>query len=238
MTSHDISRRGADSSDVTALSHLYRGELYRSTVWRTRLDATTNWSVATTGIALSVTYSSPQASALPLLLVSLLVAVFLTTEARRYRFFDFWRIRAHILELHFFGPILRGQRPQLGDAWGELLFRDYHKPSLHIGWMEAVGRRVRRTYGCIFAIQGVAYLGKLLVHPDPVRSIHELFDRAALGPIHGAHVLLCGLVFHSAWVAIAIATYLLRRGSSLAAALNQARDPVLDLARGRLAEAL
>ena len=30
----------------------YRGEMYRSTVWRTRLDTTTNWSVVTTGIAL------------------------------------------------------------------------------------------------------------------------------------------------------------------------------------------
>ena len=32
-----------NAADITALSHLYRGEMYRSTVWRTRLDATTNW---------------------------------------------------------------------------------------------------------------------------------------------------------------------------------------------------
>jgi uncharacterized membrane protein len=38
------------------LAHLYRGEMYRSKVWRTRLDATTNWAVATTGIALSVAF--------------------------------------------------------------------------------------------------------------------------------------------------------------------------------------
>ena len=30
---------GFDTADITALSHLYRGEVYRSTVWRTRLDA-------------------------------------------------------------------------------------------------------------------------------------------------------------------------------------------------------
>jgi uncharacterized membrane protein len=237
MSAHDFPRRTLDAADVTALSHLYRGELYRSTVWRTRLDATTNWSVATTGIALSVTFSSPQASPLPLLLVSLLVAVFLTTEARRYRFFDFWRIRAHILELHFFGPILRGRGPQLGSGWGDLLFRDYHQPHLHIGWFEAVGRRVRRTYGCIFAIQGVAYIGKLLVHPTAATSMQDVLERAALGPLPGDFVLFCGLAFHGAWIAIAIATYLLRRGSPLAASLNQSPDPILDLARGRLAEA-
>ena len=47
-----------NTADITALSHLYRGELYRSTVWRTRLDTTTNWAVLTTGIALSLTFSS------------------------------------------------------------------------------------------------------------------------------------------------------------------------------------
>ena len=80
--------RPFSAADLGALAHLYRGELYRSTVWRSRLDMTTNWSVATTGIALTVTFSSSTASPLPLLLVGLLVAVFLSTEARRYRFFD------------------------------------------------------------------------------------------------------------------------------------------------------
>src|SRR5438105_7261098 len=87
-----------NAADITALSHLYRGELYRSTVWRTRLDATTNWAVVTTGIALSLTFSSESASPLPLVLVGILVAIFLYIEARRYRFFDFWRILAHLLE--------------------------------------------------------------------------------------------------------------------------------------------
>ena len=39
-----------DSAELGALAHLYRGEVYRSTIWRTRLDNTTNWSVATLGI--------------------------------------------------------------------------------------------------------------------------------------------------------------------------------------------
>src|SRR5260370_1025116 len=102
-----------NTADITALSHLYRGELYRSTVWRTRLDTTTNWAVLTTGIALSLTFSSESASPLPLVLVGLLVATFLHIEARRYRFFDFWRMRAHVLEVHFFGPILRGHGVQV-----------------------------------------------------------------------------------------------------------------------------
>jgi hypothetical protein len=50
------------AAEIGALAHLYRGEMYRSTVWRTRLDTTTNWAVVTTGIALSVTFSSVQAT--------------------------------------------------------------------------------------------------------------------------------------------------------------------------------
>jgi uncharacterized membrane protein len=45
------------AAEIGALAHLYRGEVYRSTVWRTRLDSSTNWAVVTTGIALSATYT-------------------------------------------------------------------------------------------------------------------------------------------------------------------------------------
>ena len=50
-----------DAATIGALAHLYRGEVYRSTIWRTRLDNTTNWAVVILGIALSVTFSSREA---------------------------------------------------------------------------------------------------------------------------------------------------------------------------------
>jgi uncharacterized membrane protein len=221
-----------DSSDITALSHLYRGELYRSTVWRTRLDATTNWAVLTTGIALSLTFSSEQASPLPLVLVGLLVATFLIIEARRYRFFDFWRMRAHVLEVHFFGPILKGEGVQTANGWNEILYQDYKAPNLHISYLEAVGRRLRSNYCWIFAIQVTAYLGKLLIHPEPVASLHELFVRATIGPIPGQFVLLAGLIFHATWITIAMITYRGRRGAGRSRPPTPKRDRLLDLARG------
>jgi len=92
------------AAEIGALAHLYRGEVYRSTVWRTRLDSSTNWAVVTTGIALSATYSSAEASPLPMVLVGLLVSVFLLFEARRYRYFNVWRARARLLETDFYAP--------------------------------------------------------------------------------------------------------------------------------------
>jgi len=219
--------------EIGALAHLYRGELYRSTVWRTRLDTTTNWSVVTTGIALSLTFSSPAASSLPLVLVGLLVAVFLIIEARRYRFFDFWRIRTHILEVQFLGPILRGQGIRVDNNWNETLYRDYQAPTLHITLLEAAGRRLRRNYGWIFGIQVTAYVGKLLIHPFPVLSLEEVWLRAAIGPIPGQLVLVCGLLFHGAWIAIAVLTMGRRMGASRRRPSRPHIDSVLDLARGQ-----
>jgi uncharacterized membrane protein len=220
------------AAEIGALAHLYRGELYRSTVWRTRLDATTNWAVVATGIALSVTFASASASPLPLVLVGLLVAVFLFIEARRYRFFDFWRIRAHVLECHFFGPLLLGQGPRVDNGWNEILYRDYRAPNLHITFLEAAGRRLRRNYAWIFTIQLVSYVGKLLIHPQPIASLADLWERAAVGPVPGQLILLAGLAFHATWLAVALATLKSRRGAGRHHPPRPTRDAILELAAG------
>jgi uncharacterized membrane protein len=186
-----------------------------------------------TGIALSVTFSSASASPLPLALVGLLVAVFLTIEARRYRFFDFWRMRAHVLELQFFGPILRGQGVRTDNGWNEVLYQDYQHPSLHISFLEAAGRRLRRNYGWIFLIQVSAYVGKLLIHPTPITALDEVWQRAAVGPIPGQLVLLAGLLFHATWVAVAVKTLRSRRGGDRPRPWRPAQDRMLKLASGR-----
>lgn len=220
------------TADITALSHLYRGELYRSTVWRTRLDTTTNWAVLTTGIALSLTFSSESASALPLVLVGLLVSTFLSIEARRYRFFDFWRMRAHVFEVYFFGPILCGRGVRVENGWNEILYQDYRAPNLHITYAEAVGRRLRNNYCWIFLIQVTAYVGKLLIHPAPVASLQEFWMRAAIGPIPGEFVILAGLVFHATWITLAIVTFRSRRGAGRRRSEYPTKDRLLELARG------
>lgn len=219
-----------NAAEIGALAHLYRGELYRSTVWRTRLDASTNWAVVSTGLALSLTYASESASPLPLVLVGLLVAVFLSIEARRYRFFDFWRVRAHILETQFFGPILLGRGVQTDNGWNEVLYQDYRRPRLHITYLDALGRRLRKNYSWIFIIQVSAYVGKLLIHPTPIGSLDELWARATIGPVPGQLVLLAGLLFHGGWMALAFLT--LRGGRGRGQPREQpTKDRVLELAR-------
>lgn len=195
-----VKRRAAATEEfsaakIGALAHLYRGEVYRSTVWRTRLDTTTNWSVVTLGVALSITYSSPEASPLPLVLVGVLILLFLTLEARRYRFFNVWRARARWIERHFYVPMLMDGDLHTEEDWQVTLAKDYRNPQYHVSYMVAIARRVRSNYLWILLIQTLAYAGKLMVHPTPVPSFDGFVNRADIGPVPGELVLIAGAVY-------------------------------------------
>jgi uncharacterized membrane protein len=193
------------AAEIGALSHLYRGEVYRSTAWRTRLDNTTNWAVITTGVAFSLTFASEDATPLPLILVTLLVLVFLILEARRYRYFTIWRARARLLETAFLAPMLRGAPPTGG--WTETLAADLETPRFHVSYPLAVGRRLRKNYGWIFAVQAAALLGKVALHPEPLERLADLPARAAIAAVPGWAVVAAAAGFHLGWVAFAAATW-------------------------------
>ncbi len=193
-------------AELGALAHLYRGEVYRSTTWRTRLDNTTNWAVVTTGIAFSITFSGVNASPLPLVLVGLLVMVFLIFEARRYRYFNVWRARARHLETELYAPMLLGQDYERNNDWHTILANDYMHPKHHISLLRATGRRLRRSYAWLLGIQAIAYYGKLTIHPQPILELSELIDRAAIGPIAGELVIFMHAAFHLSWISVALGT--------------------------------
>jgi uncharacterized membrane protein len=205
-----------DPSELAALAHLYRGEVYRSTIWRTRLDQTTNWAVVTTGLALSLTFAGPNSSPLPLILLGLLVAVFLHFEARRYRYFNVWRARCRLIETAVYVPMLRGEGVTMDGKWNTLLADDYEKPHFHISYARSIGRRIRKNYAYILAVQGVAYVGKLAIHPTAVTSTAEFLDRAAIGPLPGWSVLLAGVIFQGGWVVLALVTLRMEQQSRTA----------------------
>lgn len=196
-------RSTLDSAEMGVVAHLYRGEVYRSTLWRTRLDTTTNWAVVTLGVALSITYASPQASPLPLVLVGVLIIFFLMLEARRYRYFNVWRARCRWIELHFIAPLLKEGDLHMEERWQDRLANDYLHPHYHVSMWTAIGRRIRRNYLWILLIQSLAYLGKLFVHPVPVESIAQFVARAAIGPVPGWLILAIGVFYCASWAAIA-----------------------------------
>ncbi|MFD3189135.1 DUF2270 domain-containing protein [Sedimentitalea sp. HM32M-2] len=200
-------RKTLNAAEIGAVAHLYRGEVYRSTIWRTRLDTTTNWAVVTLGVALSISFASPDASPLPLVLVGVLIILFLMLEARRYRYFNVWRARARWLETHFYAPLLYDGDLHLDENWQQVLAQDYLRPRYHVGFLIAIGRRIRRNYLWILLIQSMAFAGKLAVHPTPVQSLSQAMSRADVGPIPGEVIVGFGLIYVLTWSVIAIWSY-------------------------------
>ncbi|MCA0926838.1 DUF2270 domain-containing protein [Ruegeria profundi] len=195
------------AAEIGAVAHLYRGEVYRSTLWRTRLDTTTNWAVVTLGVALSISFSSPEASPLPLVLVGVLIILFLMLEARRYRYFNVWRARTRWMETHFYAPMLMDGDLHMEENWQKVLAQDYLHPKYHVGFWVAAGRRIRRNYLWILIIQALAHIGKLVVHPTPVGSFRNFIDRADIGPIPGEAIIGIGILYVGSWSALAIWSY-------------------------------
>ncbi len=196
-------RNALTPAEIGAVAHLYRGEVYRSTIWRTRLDTTTNWAVVTLGVALSISFASPDASPLPLVLVGVLIILFLMLEARRYRYFNVWRARARWLETHFYAPMLYDGDLHLEEDWQKVLADDYMKPTYHVSTLTAVGRRIRRNYLWILIIQSLAFAGKLTVHPTAATSFDEAARRADIGPIPGEAIMGVGVIYLLTWAGIA-----------------------------------
>jgi hypothetical protein len=92
--------------------------------------------------------------------------------------------------------------------WAALRASDYVNPRCHISFSRAIGRHLRRTYGWIFAIQAIAYYGKLAIHPAPLSSLAEVCDRAVIGPIPGGpRRRRRRVLFHSGWLVFALVTY-------------------------------
>ena len=207
-TAETTEKREFTPAEIGALAHLYRGEVYRSTIWRTRLDTTTNWAVVTLGVALSISFASPEASPLPLVLVGVLIILFLMLEARRYRYFNVWRARCRWMETHFYALMLDEGDLHLEENWQKTLAQDYLKPRYHIPYLLAVGRRIRSSYLWILLIQSLAFAGKLAVHPTPVLSFQQAFDRADVGPLPGEVIVGIGVIYVISWIALAWWAYL------------------------------
>jgi Predicted integral membrane protein (DUF2270) len=91
-------RRMTPAEFNTAMIHFYRGEVQRSNTWRTRLDTTTYWAVFTTGATLSFAFSSASNPHFLIPINSILIAIFLLMEARRYRYYEIWSSRVRIIE--------------------------------------------------------------------------------------------------------------------------------------------
>lgn len=218
-----IPQKLSTSEFNTAMVHFYRGEVQRSNVWRNRLDATTNWAVITTGATLSFVFSSPDNPHFVIPINTVLVAIFLFMEARRYRYYEVWANRVRVLETGYFAPMLSHRVIPPDQEWGDHLSADLISPHFTISTWEALGRRLRSNYLWIFVLLALSWALKIYIHPSPIPTITEqdrerfwelLFLRAQVGIAPGWFTVLIGAIFNLSIFFVAFSTIKLKDSSS------------------------
>lgn len=181
---------------TTALVHYYRAEMGRMNAWRGRLDLTTNWAITVVAALLSVSLSTPAAHHGLSLFAMVIVLLLLCVEARRYRFYDVYRMRIRQFERHYFGQLFGPDSKGGPEPWLMMLAQDLRHPSFRITYQRAIRRRLRRNYIWMFLILLSAWLVKLAspdlqdgASLDPVRPLDLVISHAAIGPMPGWLVL-------------------------------------------------
>lgn len=131
---------------VNVVAHYYRGELGRMAGWRDRMDRTTNWAITVVAAMLSVSLSTPTAHHGVLLFAMVLVLLLLVIEARRYRFFDVYRVRVRRIERNYLSAVFDPGAARATD-WSAQLGQDLRRPVFLTTTPTAFSRRLRRNYG-------------------------------------------------------------------------------------------
>ncbi|MFD1633934.1 DUF2270 domain-containing protein [Haloplanus ruber] len=182
---------------LSLMGHSYRGELGRTTSWRTRIDRTTNWAVVLTATLLTWAFSGSERPHYILLLGVVMMTVFLGIEVRRYRVYDIWRSRVRILEENVFANALDPEGVEQSN-WRELLSHDLRNPTIKVSVVEATSRRLRRVYFALISVLIGSWLVRLTVFATTPTG---LVGTATVGEVPGV-VLIAGVGVYYATVVV------------------------------------
>ena len=144
---------------------------------------------------------------------SVLVAIFLMMEARRYRYYEIWSSRVRVLETGYFAQLLAPDGAMPEEAWAKHLAADPITPHFTITasgpWAGDCGVTISGSLRCW---RSVGYL-KVYLHPLPARDFDVFIERATVGVVPGWFVFVVGFVFNSAVAIFAIGTLRLREAT-------------------------
>jgi len=190
------------STNVTnSLIHLYRGEMGRMTLYRVRLDTTTNWTIVTVAGITTFALGDAGVPHVVFLFAMLLTYFFLTLEARRFRIYEMSHQRVRLLEQFFYGEMLGEARDP---GWHQEMRRSLATPRSPIPHFAALGWRLRRNYLWIYAAIIVAWAIKLDFLRGEAVSFAEFVSRAAVGAVPGALILALVAAFYLAMAGLAV----------------------------------
>jgi len=171
-----------DRDTVMAVAHLYRAEMNRMSVWRQRLDVTSNWAVILATALTTFTLGSAEVPHYTLLLGLALVFISILLEGRRYRHLHHSKWRLYLLESGFFANILSpAQKSDPSPDWKRLLAADLRHTHFSISWLTGMRLRLRRNYLLVIGFMSAVWVAKLFMHPTRVTSLAEFYTRLHVG---------------------------------------------------------
>ncbi len=174
---------GPDQSAAfhTAIAHLYRAEMQRMTVWRTRLDTTTHWAILLTAGITTFALGSRETPHVVMLLGLAILTICMAIEGRRYQHLNHSRWRIGLLEHNYFAGWLCPDDPPLEPSWRRQLAADLVRPHITIDFWLATRLRLRRNYLMLCYFVTAVWLTKVFVHPSNTSDLTEFYRRLAVG---------------------------------------------------------
>jgi uncharacterized membrane protein len=171
-----------DSQFITAVAHLYRAEMNRMSVWRHRLDVTSNWTVILATALTTFTLGSVDVPHYTLLLGLALIMISILLEGRRYRHLHHSKWRLYLIESGFFSNILYpAKRTEPSPDWRRLLAADLRHTHFSISWFMGMRLRLRRNYLMVIGFISAVWIAKLFIHPTRASSLQAFYSRLHVG---------------------------------------------------------
>lgn len=171
--------------------HLYRGFVQTSTMWRQRMDVTSNWAVPLLIAMATFALGDPRLPHLLFLGLGLaLVVTAAVIEARRYKLLHHAVWRTRLVETGQLVPLLTNDEQDA--TWKAVLAADLRRPHATLGMWHSFLARLRGTYVALLYLLVAAWIAKVMLHPSMTTATTEVFRRLSVGSWSG--VWVAGLV--------------------------------------------
>ncbi len=191
----------------TAMSHLYRAEMQRMTVWRTRLDTTTHWAILLTAGITTFALGSKETPHVVMLLALAILTICMAIEGRRYQHLNHSKWRIGLLEHNYFAGWLCPNDPPVESSWRKQLGADLVRPHFTIGIWLATRVRLRRNYLMLCYFVTAVWLTKVFVHPSNTSDLEEFYRRLAVASfLPSWFVAVTAILFIVGITALAVTT--------------------------------
>ncbi len=165
----------------TAMAHLYRAEMSRMTVWRQRLDTTSNWAIILTFGMSTFVLGSTTVPHYVMLLGLAIVSICLVIEARRYQRLHHSKWRLALFDHNYYANMLWPSVRLAEPAWRRQLAFDLRRPHFTMTWVMATRLRLRRNYLLLMYFITAVWLTKVFIHPSSPSTLGEFYGRLAMG---------------------------------------------------------